>query len=61
LTRTRSAGDLYWIITNGVPGTDMPAYDLALTENERWDLVAYLRQLPSGPNPDEENQPTEEQ
>ena len=38
-------GDLYWRITKGVAGTEMPAYDHALTDAERWDLVAYVRQL----------------
>jgi copper transport protein len=38
-------GDLYDSITSGVPGTDMPAYDIALSDQERWDLVNYLRRL----------------
>lgn len=38
-------GDLYDGIANGVPGTDMPAFDTALSEQERWDLVNYLRKL----------------
>jgi mono/diheme cytochrome c family protein len=38
-------GDLYWRITHGVAGTDMPAYDHALSDAERWDVVAYVRQL----------------
>jgi mono/diheme cytochrome c family protein len=38
-------GDLYDSITNGVPGTDMPAYDIALNDQDRWDLVNYLRRL----------------
>ena len=38
-------GDLYDSITNGVAGTDMPAYDTALSEQDRWDLVNYLRKL----------------
>jgi copper transport protein len=38
-------GDLYDSMKNGVPGTDMPAYDVALNEQDRWDLVNYLRRL----------------
>jgi copper transport protein len=38
-------GDLFDGISSGVPGTDMPAFDTALTEQERWDLVNYLRKL----------------
>jgi hypothetical protein len=32
-------GDFHDSITNGVPGTDMPAYDTVLSEQVRWDLV----------------------
>ncbi|HRA49097.1 MAG TPA: c-type cytochrome, partial [Thermomicrobiales bacterium] len=42
-TRRLSDGDLYWLITHGVAGTDMPAYDLALSEAERWELVRHIR------------------
>ena len=43
-----SDGDLYWLIDNGIGNTQMPAYSEALTEQERWDLVAYIRQLQEG-------------
>ena len=46
-SQARTPGELYWIITNGLGGTTMPAFDLALTDNERSDLVAYLRWLQS--------------
>lgn len=39
----RRDGDLYYWVTNGVPGTEMPAFDQALTEEERWAIVTYLR------------------
>ncbi len=48
-TRSQRDGDLYWAITNGVAGSAMPAYDLALSDDERWDLVNYLRQLQANP------------
>jgi len=38
-------GDLFSAITDGVPGTTMPAYMLALTDDERWALVIWLRDL----------------
>jgi putative copper export protein/mono/diheme cytochrome c family protein len=41
-TQARTPAELYWIITNGLGGTTMPAFDLALTDQERADLVAYL-------------------
>jgi mono/diheme cytochrome c family protein len=44
-TKSATDGDLYWWIGSGVAGTSMPAYDRALSDAERWDLVAYLRQL----------------
>jgi mono/diheme cytochrome c family protein len=42
-TRRRSDGDLFALTSGGVSGTTMPAYDVALTEQERWALVTYLR------------------
>ena len=49
LTDTRTTGqrdgDLFWSISTGIGGTDMPAFDPALSETERWDLVNYLRTL----------------
>lgn len=44
-SRAQRDGDLYHAITYGVPGTAMPAYEEALDERERWELVRYLRSL----------------
>jgi copper transport protein len=44
-SRGERDGDLYHAVTNGVPGSAMPAYDWALSEDERWDVVNYVRQL----------------
>ncbi len=44
-SQARTPGELYWIISNGLGGTSMPAFDLALTDEERADLVAYLIDL----------------
>jgi mono/diheme cytochrome c family protein len=41
----QSDGDLFYWIGNGVPGTRMPAFGRALSEEERWHLVEYIRQL----------------
>jgi mono/diheme cytochrome c family protein len=41
----QSDGDLRYWIANGVPGTRMPAFDQALTEDEQWQLVLLIRQL----------------
>ena len=34
---------LFWFITNG--RTDMPPWGVILSENERWDLVNYIKTL----------------
>lgn len=43
--RQRTDGDLYGVITGGIPGSDMPAWDIALSDDQRWELVAHIRQL----------------
>jgi putative copper export protein/methionine-rich copper-binding protein CopC/mono/diheme cytochrome c family protein len=49
LTRSQTVrqtdGDLRYWIGNGVPGTDMPAFSQALTDDEIWSLVLHLREL----------------
>ena len=37
--------DLYGVIFNGVPGTEMPAFAERLDDNDRWQLVSYIRSL----------------
>jgi mono/diheme cytochrome c family protein len=44
-TTDQSDGDLRYWIENGVPGTRMPAFGAALSENERWQLVLLIRQV----------------
>jgi mono/diheme cytochrome c family protein len=44
-SRSLTSQERYWAITNGIGGTTMPAFDIALTERQRWDLVAYLEWL----------------
>ena len=43
--REQTDGDLFTRIGEGIPATDMPAFDEALTDEERWDLVNYIRLL----------------
>ncbi len=43
-----TAGDLFWWLTNGIPGSGMPAFGGALTEAERWDVINFLRTLSAG-------------
>ncbi|WP_454063927.1 cytochrome c [Candidatus Nitrospira salsa] len=40
----RTDGELFWILKNGSPGTDMaPFIPLVLTENEAWHVLLYVR------------------
>jgi putative copper resistance protein D len=43
-----TAGDIYWWISQGVPEGMMPGFAQKLTEEERWDVVNYLRALGHG-------------
>lgn len=42
-----SDGQLHWVITNGVWPSGMPAAKGILTDEEVWDIVIYIRHLPS--------------
>ncbi len=40
----RTDGELFWILKNGSPGTDMaPFIPLVLTEEEAWQVLMYVR------------------
>ena len=42
----RTDGELFWILKNGSPGTDMaPFIPLVLTEEEAWQVVLFVRSL----------------
>jgi putative copper resistance protein D len=44
-----TAGDLYWWLSYGVKATSaMPGFSESLNEEERWDLINYMRALASG-------------
>ncbi len=38
-----SAGQMFWIIKNGSPGTGMVAHGKSLSDQEIWDVVKYVR------------------
>jgi putative copper resistance protein D len=44
-TRHHTAGDLYWWISEGIPDAGMPGFAGGLTEDQRWDLVNFVRTL----------------
>jgi putative copper resistance protein D len=37
------AGDVFWVIAHGVPGTPMPAFAPQLTDVQIWELIHFLR------------------
>ena len=39
--------ELYRVISDGIPGTEMPAFGGSLQDDERWRLVSYVRSLSS--------------
>jgi putative copper export protein/mono/diheme cytochrome c family protein len=44
-TGDHTAGDMYWWITHGKPGTVMTGVEADTTDQDRWDLVNYVRLL----------------
>ncbi len=44
-TGDHTAGDLFWWLSHGIAGTPMPGFEATLQEEERWDLINYLRTL----------------
>ena len=42
----RTDGELFWILKNGSPGTDMASFvPLVLTEEEAWQVLLFVRSL----------------
>ena len=39
--------ELYWIVKNGLKMTGMPAFGKTHSEEQLWEIVAFLRRLPS--------------
>ncbi|MDP2702051.1 MAG: cytochrome c, partial [Candidatus Rokubacteria bacterium] len=46
-TNDHTAGDIFWWLTRGV-GIVMPSFGAKLSEDERWDLINFLRALSAG-------------
>ena len=42
---SHTAGDLYWWLSHGVKETAMPGFEQSFSEDERWDLINFLRAL----------------
>lgn len=47
-TQDKSDGTLFWIIQNGLPHTGMPGWKDTLSDDQIWQLVRLVRQLPQG-------------
>ncbi|MFY3138295.1 c-type cytochrome [Achromobacter xylosoxidans] len=45
--RQRTAADIFWITRQGIKMTGMPAWQYRLSDDEIWDVVAFLRILPT--------------
>ncbi len=41
----RHAGEIYWLITHGIPERGMPGFASRLAEVERWDVINFIRAL----------------
>ncbi len=44
-TGDHTAGDLFWWITHGIPGSAMPAFGERVGADERWDVINFVRTL----------------
>ena len=44
-TADHTVGDLFWWLTHGIPGSGMPGFESRLTDEDRWDLINFLRTL----------------
>lgn len=47
-TAQHTAGDMFWWLTHGIPAGGMPPFDSVLSEEDRWDLINFIRTLGAG-------------
>ena len=45
---SHTVGDLYWWLSHGIKETAMPGFKESFNEDERWDLINFLRALSNG-------------
>jgi mono/diheme cytochrome c family protein len=38
-------GEIYWVVTNGIKASEMPAFHTKMNEQERWQTVLYVQHL----------------
>jgi peroxiredoxin len=44
-TARRHAGEIFWLVSHGVPGRGMPDFGDRLGEAQRWDVINFIRAL----------------
>jgi mono/diheme cytochrome c family protein/peroxiredoxin len=44
-TSRRHAGEIFWLVGQGIPGRGMPRFDNRLDEARRWDVINFIRAL----------------
>jgi putative copper resistance protein D len=44
-TNDHTAGDLFWWVSHGIPRGQMPGFAATLSEEQRWDVINYVRFL----------------
>ena len=42
----RTPAELYWVVKNGIKMTGMPAWAFRMSEDDLWNVVAFMRQMP---------------
>ena len=47
-TALHTAGDMFWWLTRGFPRSGMPGFTAELTEQDRWDVINFLRAFSEG-------------
>lgn len=47
-TALHTAGDMFWWLTHGMPEGAMPGFASAMSEEERWDTINFLRAFSQG-------------
>jgi putative copper resistance protein D len=45
---SHTAGDMYWWLTHGIPGSTMPAFADSMSVEDRWDIINFLQAFALG-------------
>lgn len=47
-TALHTSGDMFWWLTHGIPESGMPGFADSLSEQDRWDIINFLRAFSQG-------------